>query len=99
MQPGRPPIPDRHADAHADRTARAGAVVRGLLRTRRARPRLLSETGDQVAEFARLERRDRTGYYWISRAGDAIRVGSDFVASIELQQGFADAMARVGSAQ
>jgi hypothetical protein len=55
-----------------------------LLRTGRARPRLLSETGDQVGEFARLERRDRTGHYWISRTGDSIRTGSDFVTSNEL---------------
>jgi hypothetical protein len=97
MPPGRPPVLDRPAAAHMAGTARASALIRGLLRTGRARPRLLSETGDPVAEFARLERRDRTGYYWIRRTGDAIRTGSDFVTSIELQQGFADAMERAGA--
>jgi hypothetical protein len=34
---------------------------------------------------------------WISRTGGAIRTGSNFIVSNELQQGFADAMSRAGA--
>jgi hypothetical protein len=98
MSAGRIPLPDRTAATYIASSARGAAIVRGLLRTARARSRGLCDTGDQGAEFARLERRDRTGYCWISRTGGAIRTGSDFTVSYELQQGFADAMSRAGAA-
>jgi hypothetical protein len=63
MPSGRSPLSDRTADA-----GRAGAIIRGLLRSGRARPRLLSETGDDATEFIRLDRHAAHGAsYWGAR--------------------------------
>jgi hypothetical protein len=72
-------------------------VVRGLLRTGRARPRRLAETSDQVAEFVRLERRAAPGAsYWVRRDGAEIRAGLSFATAEALSAGFIDLMTRVG---
>jgi hypothetical protein len=92
---GRPPEIDRPAAEHLAGTTRAGALVRGLLRTGRARPRRLAETSDQVAEFVRLERRAAHGAsYWIARDGSEFRAGSNFAVAEPMQPGFLHAMER-----
>jgi hypothetical protein len=98
MPPGRLPAPDHPAAAHMAGTARASAVVRGLLRTGRARPRLLSETGDDATEFIALEHRPTPGArYWVRRTGAEIRVGCNFATAEALQPGFLEAMERAGA--
>jgi hypothetical protein len=99
MPLGRPPEIDRTAAEHLAGTARAGAIVRGLLRTGKARPRRLCDTGDQVAKFIRLERRAAHGAcYWVAVDGSEIRAGSNFAEAEALQPGFLYAMERAGGA-
>ncbi len=96
----RPPASlDLPAAAHMADTARAGAVVRGLLRTGRARPRRLADTGDDATEFIRIERRAAHGAcFWVARDGSDIRAGVNFADAEALQPGFLEAMERVGAA-
>jgi hypothetical protein len=90
---------DRDAAEHLAGTARASAVVRGLLRSGKASPRRLAETSDQGAEFVRIERRAVHGAsYWVARDGSEIRVGSNFADAETLQAGFLEAMERAGAA-
>jgi hypothetical protein len=89
---------DRPAAAHLAGVARASAIVRGLLRTGRARPRRLADTGDQTAEFIRLERRAAGGqFYWIARDGSEILAGRGLVDAEPLQAGFVERMANSGA--
>jgi hypothetical protein len=97
MSPGRPPFPDRTADTYLANTGRAGAIIRGLLRSGKASPRRLAETSDQGAEFIRLERRAAHGAsYWVARDGTEIRAGINFADAETLQPGFVEAMERTG---
>jgi hypothetical protein len=80
-------------------TARAGAVVRGLHRSGRARPRRLADTGEDATEFIVIEHRSTPGArYWVRRAGAEIRTGFNFATAEALQRGFLEAMARAGAA-
>src|SRR5258708_40456 len=99
MPPGRPPEIDRPAAAHMAGTARAGALVRGLLRSGKARPRRLCDTGDDTTEFIRLDRHAAHGAsYWVSRDGTEVRAGINFATAEALQPGFLEAMERAGAA-
>jgi hypothetical protein len=99
MPPGRQPFVDRPATEHLAGTARATAVVRGLLRTGRARPRRLADTGDDASEFIVLQHRSTPGArYWVKRTGAEIRAGINFAEAEALQAGFVEAMERVGAA-
>ena len=51
-----------------------------------------------TGEFVRLERRTSPGWYWIARDGGQVRVGCNFAAAEQLQQGFIAIMARAGAA-
>jgi hypothetical protein len=98
MPIGRPPEIDRTAATHMAGTARASAVIRGLLRSGRARPRRLCDTGDDATEFIRIERRAAHGAsFWVRRDGSEIRAGINFADAEALQIGFVDAMERVGA--
>jgi hypothetical protein len=97
MPPGRPPELDRTAARHAAGTERAGSVIRGLLKTGRARPRRIAMLVD-AGEFVRLERRPAPGWYWIARDGGQVRVGCNFATAEALQPGFLEAMSRAGAA-
>jgi hypothetical protein len=89
---------DRPAAAHLAGVARASAIVRGLLRTGRARPRRLADTVDLSAEFIRLERREAGGqFYWISRDGSRVLAGRGLVDAEPLQAGFVERIARSGA--
>jgi hypothetical protein len=99
MPLGRPIEIDRHADDHLAGGARAGAVVRGLLRTGKARPRRLADTVDDATEFIRLERRAaHGGCFWVRRDGSEVRAGINFAEAESLQAGFVRAMERAGAA-
>jgi hypothetical protein len=98
MPSGRPQLPDRTAETYAASTGRAGAIIRGLLRCHKARPRRISATRDRLAEFVRLERLGMPGYfYWISRDGSKILAGRGLVGAEPLQPGFLYAMERAGA--
>ena len=98
MPPGRPPEIDRTAANHLAGNARASAVIRGLLRSGKARPRRLAETSDRGAEFVRLDRRAAHGAnYWVARDGSEVRTGINFADAEALQPGFLEAMERVGT--
>jgi hypothetical protein len=99
MPSGRPPFPDRTAETYVANTGRAGAIIRGRLRCRKARPRRIGDTGDVLAEFVRLERLGMPGhFYWIPRDGSEIRAGINIAEAEPLQAGFVDAIERVGRA-
>jgi hypothetical protein len=99
MPPSRPPVPDRTFIAYIAGVGRAGAVVRGLLRTGKARPRRLADSGDDAAEFIRLDRHAAQGAsYWVQRTGTEIRAGLSFATAQPLSAGFVELMARVGRA-
>jgi hypothetical protein len=99
MRASRPPFPDRTAETYVANTGRAGAVVRGLLRTGRARPRRLADTGDDATEFIRLARRAAHGAcFWVARNGSEIRAGINFADAEPLQIGFVEKMAEAGAA-
>jgi hypothetical protein len=100
MSSGRPPVPDHTFIAYSAGVDRAGAIVRGLLRSGRARPRRLSDTAAAGAgEFIRLERRAAHGAtYWVRRDGSEIRAGLSFAEAEPMQAGFLEAMARAGAA-
>jgi hypothetical protein len=98
MPLGRPIEIDRPAAEHLAGTTRAGAVVRGLLRTGKARPRRLADTGDDAAEFIRLERRAAHGAsFWVARDGSEVRAGINFAEAEPMQPGFLYAMERAGA--
>jgi hypothetical protein len=69
---------------------RAGAIVRGLVRTERAAKGVVSDQG-----MLRLECLSG-GYYWVSLDGSDIRRGSALAAADELQAKFQDSMERAG---
>jgi hypothetical protein len=99
MPPGRRPTLDHTFIAYITGVDRAGAIVRGLLRSGRASPRRLAETSDQGAEFVRLERRAAHGAtYWVRRDGSEIRAGLSFALAESMQPGFLEAMSRAGAA-
>jgi hypothetical protein len=88
---------DRPAADHVAGVARASAIIRGLLRTCRARPRRLADTVDQSAEFIRLERVTGGQFYWIARDGSEVLAGRGLVDAEALQAGFVEKMARAGA--
>jgi hypothetical protein len=99
MPPGRRPVLDHAFIAYITGVDRAGAIVRGLLRSGRARPRRLSDTAAGAGEFIRLERRAAHGAtYWVRRDGSEIRAGLSFAEAEPMQAGFLMAMERVGAA-
>jgi hypothetical protein len=98
MPLGRPPLPDHTFTAYIARVDRAGAIVRGLLRSGRARPRRLSDTTAGAGEFIRLERHAAHGAsYWVARDSLEVRVGTNFADAQALQPGFLEAMERAGA--
>lgn len=68
---------------------RAGAVVKGLLRTGRAKDPRASDGYVRVAC-------QQGGFYWVSLDGARALRGEDFVSAAELQPGFVAAMERAG---
>jgi hypothetical protein len=99
MPPGRRPVPDHTFIAYITGVDRAGAIVRGLLRSGRASPRRLSDTAAGGGEFIRLERRAAHGAtYWVARDGSEIRAGLSFALAESMQPGFLEAMSRAGAA-
>jgi hypothetical protein len=86
------------ASRHAPISSRALAVIRGLRRTGRA-PNVVGAVSLVDDErLITLERLDG-GFYFVSIDGLELRRGGDVVSAETIQNGFADAMARLGGAE
>jgi hypothetical protein len=74
-------------------TARARAVIAGLIGTGRAR-RVTAAAADGLIRLQRLAALGE--FYWLARDGSEIRSGSNLDEAEPLQVGFLIAMARAG---
>jgi hypothetical protein len=69
---------------------RAQQIIDGLVRTGRGlKPRV-------QGEFVKLDTRNANSSYYVERDGDSLRRGRTLMEAEELQETFADAMARAG---
>jgi len=74
-----------------DISDRAKAIVRGLVRTKRAARGVAPDQGTLRLQCL------SGGYYWISLDGHRVLRGKELFDADELQQKFLDAMARAGT--